>query len=349
MAKKNTVTLYDVAQHVGFSKSTVAYVMSGKAADVGVAQKTIEKIKAAAEELGYVPNYWASSLARQSTGMISVLLSGLAGDWADRVMYSLSQTLRPKAYTPFLAADWDDPLIFEKEVSSAIQRRDEGVICHSFIGDVKQYSRIIESGIPLVFLGDVPCSLSGMTEINSVVWDDEQAVKTAVEHLVDTGRRKIAFIGADHGVTSDHRRLAAYERSMDEAGLELKKDWTFWLKRKPFSDTTTQECLERLFAPGKEKPDALFALNDMIAMNILNLADEVGIRIPDDVAIIGMGDLPISKLAGLSTMREPLGELGEAAAQMVLELIEDPTKTPLHRDITCNELVIRKTTTAQMG
>ncbi|RKX47602.1 MAG: hypothetical protein DRP64_00580 [Verrucomicrobia bacterium] len=344
MAKKNGITLYDVAQHVGFSKSTVAYVMSGKAGDVGVAQKTIEKIKAAAEELGYVPNYWASSLARQSTGMISVLLSGLSGDWADRVVYSLSQTLRLKAYTSFLAADWDDPLIFEKEISSAIRRRDEGVICHSFMGDVQQYSKIIKSGIPLVFLGDVPCSLSGMTEINSVVWDDEQAVKTAVEHLVDTGRRKIAFIGADHGVISDHRRFSAYERSMEEAGLELRKNWMFWLKQKSFSDTTTRETLELLFAPGKEKPDALFALNDMIALNILNLADKVGIKIPDDVALIGMGDLPITKLIGLSTMREPLGELGEAAAQMVLELIEDPTKTPLHRDIVCNELMIRKTT-----
>lgn len=344
MAKKKGITLYDVAQHVGFSKSTVAYVMSGKAADVGVAQKTIEKIKAAAEELGYVPNYWASSLARQSTGMISVLLTGLAGDWADRVVYSLSQTLRTKAYTPFLAADWDDPLIFEKEVSSAIQRRDEGVICHSFMGDVQQYAEIIKSGIPLVFLGDVPCSLSEMPEINSVVWDDEQAVKTAVEHLVDTGRRKIAFIGADHGVISDHRRLAAYERSMEEAGLELRKDWTFWLKRKPFSDTTTKECLDYLFAPGKDKPDALFGLNDMIALNILNLSDEVGIKFPDDVALIGMGDLPITKLVGLSTMREPLGELGEAAAQMVLDLIEDPDKKALHRKISCNELIIRKTT-----
>ena len=223
------------------------------------------------------------------------------------------------------------------------------MICHSFIGDVKQYARIVDSGIPLVFLGDVPRTLGEMPGINSVVWDDEQAVKTAVEHLVDIGRRKIAFIGADHGVISDHRRMAAYEKTMEEIGLELKEEWMVWMKRKQFSDSSTRECLENLFAPGKEKPDALFALNDMIALNILTFADELGIKVPDDVAVIGMGDLPISKLAGLSTMREPLGELGEAAAQMVLELIEDPTKTPLHRDITCNELVIRKTTTAQMG
>ena len=118
--------------------------------------------------------------------MVSVLLSGLLGDW-------------------------NDPLCFEKEVSSAIRRGDEAVICHSFAGDASQYARIIESGIPLVFLGDVPRCLSEMSEINSVAWADAQAVKTAVEHLVDTGRQKIAFVGADHGVLSDQRRFAAYE------------------------------------------------------------------------------------------------------------------------------------------
>ena len=80
MARKNKVTLTDVAQHAGFSNTTVSFVLNGKAAEIGVAKKTIEKIEAAAAELAYQPNYWASSLARKSTGMISVLLSGLSGD-----------------------------------------------------------------------------------------------------------------------------------------------------------------------------------------------------------------------------------------------------------------------------
>ncbi|MEN8255260.1 MAG: LacI family DNA-binding transcriptional regulator [Verrucomicrobiota bacterium] len=344
MAKKNATTLKDVAQHAGFSNATVSYVLNGKAAEIGVAQKTVEKIEAVAEELGYQPNYWASSLARKSTGIISVLLHGLSGDWGDRVVYSLGQALRTKDYSPFLAVDWDDPLLFKKEVSSAIQRKDEGVICHSFVGDAKQYSRIVESDIPLVFVGDVPCSIHEMPGINSVVWNDAQAVKTAVEHLVDAGCRKIAFIGADHGVVSDRRRLAAFEEALVKAGLESRKDWQFWMKLEPFSFAPTKETLEFLFAPGKENPDALFALNDSIAINILHVAAEMGIRFPEDAALMGLGDLPISEFAGLSTMREPLRELGEAAAQMIMELIEEPDKKPLHREITCNELVVRKTT-----
>ncbi|RKX39274.1 MAG: hypothetical protein DRP64_14460, partial [Verrucomicrobia bacterium] len=218
LAKKNLVTLFDVAQHVGLSRTTVGAVMSGKAADVGLAQETVEKIEAAAKELGYERNYWATSLARRSSDIVTVLLGGLSGNWGDQIMFSISQTLTAESYVPFLAADWHDPILFEKFISATIQRRDAGMLCHSPTGTVEQYSRLIENGIPLVFLGDVPGFLSGFPEINSVVWDDEQAVKTAIRHLVDTGRRKIAFIGANHGFISDHRRFAAFEKALEEAG-----------------------------------------------------------------------------------------------------------------------------------
>lgn len=342
--KKKGITLYDVAEHVGFAKSTVAYVMSGKAADVGVAQKTVEKIEAAAAELGYVPNYWARSLARRSSGMISVLLSGLWGGWADEVMHSISQTLRTQTYTPFVAADWGDPLLFEKEVLATIQRRDEGVICHSFIGEANQYARIINSGIPLVFLGAVPLHLEGLQGVNSVVWNDAPAVETAVRHLVDTGRKKIAFLGVKHGVHSDQCRFMAYEKVIKEAGLELREEWQGWMRMDQFPDSPAQENMERFFASGKERPDALFALNDAVALEVLLMAEEMGIRVPEDLAVIGMGDLPITKNVSLSTMHEPLRELGSAAAQMVLELIDNPEKKPLNRKVDCNELVIRKST-----
>jgi len=343
MAKKNAVTLFDVAQHVGYAKATVSYVLSGKAADVGVAQKTIEKIEAAAKELGYVRNYWASSLARQATGMISILLNDLAGDWADQIVRPMGQALRSKEYTPFLAADWDDPVLFEREVTAVTQRRDEGVICHSFIGDVAQYKRLTDCGIPLVFLGAVPRCLDGVSGVNSVIWDDAQAVETAVRHFIKMGRRKIGFVGVDHGQVSDHRRFAAYAKTLVEAGLEPNPAWQIWMSRKDFTAEFTQENIAALFA-ADDVPDALFALNDAVAHNVLLALKKAGVRVPEDVAVIGMGDLPISTFADLSTMREPLAELGQAAAQMILELIDDPSKEPLCRQVTCNELVIRNST-----
>jgi len=342
--KKNTANLNDVAQHVGLSKSTVSLILNGKAASVGLAQKTVEKVEKAAKELGYMPNYWASSLARRSTRNVTILLGGLSGDWGDQIMFSISQALMAQSYYPLLAADWHNPELFEHIISATIQRQDAGMICHSPTGTVEQYVQLIENKIPLVFLGDIPHFLSGIPEINSVVWDDEQAVKTAIDHLVNTGRRKIAFIGANHGFISDHRRLAAYEKALEEAGLEVRKDWQIWMKVGAHSLAMERDLLERLFASENDRPDALFSLNHGVSVETLQAAHDLGIRIPEDAAIIGLGDFPIIKAAGLSAVREPVHELGEAAVQMVLELIKKPNQQPLHKKISCNDLLIRKTT-----
>ena len=118
----------------------------------------------------------------------------------------------------------------------------------------------------------------------------------------------------------------AYEKVIKEAGLELREEWQGWMRMDQFPDSPAQENMERFFASGKERPDALFALNDAVALEVLLMAEEMGIRVPEDLAVIGMGDLPITKNVSLSTMHEPLRELGSAAAQMVLELIDNPEK-----------------------
>jgi LacI family transcriptional regulator len=101
-----------------------------------------------------------------------------------------------------------------------------------------------------------------------------------------------------------------------------------------------------MFAPGCEHPDALFALNDALALSTLEVLYELGIRVPDDVALMGMGDLPFTAYAGvsLSTMKEPIEEMGREAAKLMLELIAHPGKGPVERLIPCLELKARRTT-----
>jgi len=220
-SSKSQTTLYDVAEYVGVSKSTVAYVMSGKASKVGVADKTALRVKEAAEKLGYVPNCWASNLARQRSGIISVLLSDLTLSWANEVMKAIAGVIRSTSYTSSFAVDWNDPEVFAQEIMATMRRRDEGVICHSFVGNTNQYSALIKSGIPLVFLADVPEEMDWLPGINTVVWDDGPAVKTAVRHLIKTGRKKIAFLGSHHDLISDTSRFSAYKESLSEAGINV--------------------------------------------------------------------------------------------------------------------------------
>jgi len=342
--KKNSVTIYDVAQHVGLAKSTVAFVMSGKAESVGLAKKTVKRVEAAAKELGYVPNYWATSLARQSTDIVTVLMDVFASYYGEQTMHSISQTLTEKGYFPFMAADWRDPILFDKMISAAIQRRDAGIICHSSTGTIEQYMRIIESEMPLVFVGDIPKKLSNIPQINCAGWDDGQAVETAIRHLVDTGRRKIAFVGADHGYDSDDRRLTAYEKALSDAGLEVKPEWQAWFRVETPGLSPAKEILEQLFLQGTAHPDAILTINPAVAQEILRGTNETNIRIPEKIALITLCDCPTTEFAGITAVREPVWEQARAAAEILIELIESPDRQPLRKIIPCNELLIRKTT-----
>lgn len=344
MTEKKTVTISDVAQHVGLAKSTVALAMSGKAADVGLASKTVDRIEAAAKELGYERNYWARSLARRSSDIVTVLMDVFASYYGDETMYAISKVLTEKSYFPFLAADWRDPLFFKKAVAAAIERRDAGMVCHSSTGTKEQYQRIMDSGIPLVFVGDAPRILEGRPDINIVTWDDGQAVETAVEHLVAVGRRKIGFVGADHGYDSDSRRLAAFRDALEKRGLEVRDQWQAWFRLEPVDFSSVEEVLGCLFPSEKDSPDALLTINNAVALEVQRGMTKRGLRIPEEVALITLCNCPSTKLAGITAVREPVAELAENAAEMLVELIENPEAAPLRKNISCNDLLLRKST-----
>jgi LacI family transcriptional regulator len=146
-------------------------------------------------------------------------------------------------------------------------------------------------------------------------------------------------------VISDLRRFNAYKGTLDEAGLPFREEWCVWasLKQLEFSP---QECLKHLFSSGSECPDAIFALNDSIGIAVLECFDRMGVRVPEDVAVVGVGDIMISRYRrmNLTTIVEPLEEMGRVAAETVLDLIDNPSQKPIHRIVNRSELVIRKTT-----
>lgn len=343
MAKQERkhVTMLEIAERLGMSKTTVSFVLSGQARQRHVADETARQVRELAQELGYIPNHWARSLRRRRTGVVSVLFTNLNMNWADGIMRGISSVFQPAGYTSFVGVDWDDISRLKQELSLVLQRRDEGVICHSFPDAVQEFSEVMQKGVPLVFVSDIPEGFVNKPGINAVVWDDASPVKLAVRHLIETGRRRIAFVGVRHGGASDLRRFQAFKQTMTEAGLPLKKERIIWA---PLEFSAPEDYLEPLFVGGMDGPDAVFALNDAIAVHLLALFEAKGVRVPDDVAVAGVGDQLVAFHVGLTTVHEPLEELGRQAAEVLLELIEDPGKAPINRIVSCNELVVRKTT-----
>ncbi len=230
---------------------------------------------------------------------------------------------------------------------SILSRRDEGVICHPNPKFVEDYKVLANSGVPVVFFGTIPKDMTDLENVSTVVWECGKPVEHAINHFIDLGKRRIGFVGVNHGIKADEIRYTSYTKTLDRNGLGVNPDWVVWWPPSYTKEEMTHcEVLKEIFTNGNTHPDAIFALNDTIAIKLLEILASIGVRVPEDVSVIGMGNYQVSALHGvsLSTMEEPMRQLGQQTAEVFLKLISDPGSKPIHKRIPWNKLIERKTT-----
>jgi LacI family transcriptional regulator len=303
-----------------------------------------------ARKLNYVPNEMARSLRLQQSGVIGLVTRGLGYNWVEDILVGLLPVFDQAGYTPLISVNYWDGKRERRELDSLLQRRVEGIICLPMPYNRATYQDIMRRGIPLLFLADV---LEDLTDVSYVLWDTRAATRVAVRHLIETGRRRIGFIGADHRTYWTRARYQAYEEVMREAGLQIHPEWIAWelfdfslqARRK------VESMVDRVFADPSHRPEALYVSTDALATLILDILTRRGIPVPGEVAIVGLGDLFMSDHSGISltTVREPTQELGRLAAQTMLELIRQPGRGPIQHKIESNELIVRRSTQGRAG
>lgn len=340
------VTASTIAEKVGVARSTVSRVLSHNAKKYRISEKTAKKIFETAKELDYIPNEIARNLRLMRTRVLSMVCGNFAHNWTQSILNGMDEVVDEQEYNLFLARHgWNIDLEL-KEIKSIIARRDEGVICQPIPGS-NNYDMLLGRGIPMVFVSDC---LESMPAANFVAWESGPAAKVAVEHLIQIGRKRIGYIGVKHPTISTRARFRAFEEVINESGLEQNENWI--VRDNPAADLVYQgkeiisAITERVIGSGSSGPDALFVLNDAIAYMVLEKLYKMGVKVPGDVAVVGMGDLPVSDdyAVGLSTVHEPLEEMGRQSIEAVIELIENPGKSPIQRFIKSTELKIRRTT-----
>lgn len=355
-----SIGIIQIAEHLGISKTTVGYVLSGQAKRRRVADETTKKILDTAKELNYVPHLWARNLARKRTGVIGMVIGGFEYNWAADVYDGVLPVLEENGYLPMTAIHMWDAERNARELRINMARRDEGIICQPLPQCLEAYKNIVKSGVPLVFICD---TLKEMPNANYVAWDCAPAARLAVTHLIKTGRKRIGFIGSTLIQTQlVMNRLEAYQKTLWDAGLLCDKNFIQWypspsLVRYDWThdqesaeaaseDTEIKSFLKNFIE--SNKVDALFFPHDSLALRIYKVFQKMGVRVPDDIALMGMGDTPLSGNfgVGLSTIREPLFQIGTEAANVIIELIRNPRQGPIQRLISGNELKIRNTTSS---
>lgn len=357
MAKKGTrvkpirqsgVTITSIARELGLSVATVSYVINGKTAENGISEKTAERVRKTARDLGYVPNDLARSLRRQRTSSIGVILSDLLQGWAHRTLKGMLSVFDPEDYVPYISVHFWDPEREKAELRSMMKRRMEAIITVPMIENVEEYQALAAQGIPLLFLQD---ELEDCPGLSFCMWDARESAYACVKHMIENGRQRIGFIGANHFTPWMKMRFDGYKDALKEAGLEAKPEWACLeprvaLSTKPTTEADFGSTIRQLLENDSvELPDAFLAMNDAVAMTALTVLEkEYGYRVPEEIAVMGMGNLAQSPLVGLSSAHEPVEEVGVRAAEIALDLVSAAKPRRVRGLVKCNELHIRRST-----
>ena len=344
LPRPRRVTISQVAEAAGVARATAAFVISGRAPELRIAQKTIDRVNAVAKKLGYVPNHLARGMITGRSHVIGVILGGVWGKFGQYAIEGVRDVLDASGYLPFLTIhSWNEDRE-RRELDMLMRMRVDGVIAMPQITSRKEcYATLARQKVPLVFLGDVPFD---MPKAHVVAWDPQPAMDRLVEHLRGLGCRRIGFVG-ERFFRYTALRYTAYRQALKRHGLEHDAAWETWAEVGDADDVEQLDWGQR-FAKLRKRPDGLVALNDNCGLKMLHTLRTAGVKVPDEVKIGCLGDTieTVEQSAQLTAIREPIREIGRAAAQLVIEAIEKPKLRPQERLIEAAELVIRPSTQA---
>ncbi|MEI8234679.1 MAG: LacI family DNA-binding transcriptional regulator [Verrucomicrobiota bacterium] len=336
--KQKRVSVSDVAKAAGVARATAAFALSGTASRVGLSQATVKRIEAMAKAMNYVPNKVARSLISSRSEVIGVLLAGLWGKYAQKVVEGVREVLDGKGYVPMVTIHSWEEAREKHELDLLMQMRADAIIIQPQPSSrAELYKTVVANNVPLVFLGDAP---GDMPHAHAVVWDGRAAAHRALDYLVSKGRRRIGFIGQQYPFHYNQARFRGYREFLQAHKLPENGRWEIWEEMAG----GLPEAMVELFASKKGRPDAFLAMNDTCALDAAAWLIEHGIGVPEEVAIVGLGDCTetVDSTAFITSVREPLHEMGREAAMLALDLIDHSPKKAVRRILPGDELVERR-------
>jgi LacI family transcriptional regulator len=306
---KRTVTIQDVARTAGVSVSTVSRVLNGK---VDVASDTQDRIRSVIDDLGYTTNLAARSMRSFKKNMVGLIMPDIAYPFAIEVMKGVNRAIAESEFDLLVYTTGD----VRKSGRASHEQKYVSLLTNSITDGV-----VIVAPVTAEFSTDAPIvsidPLMSNPNYASVHATNYQGATDAMEYLLGLGHRRIGFISGRAELESSTRRLKGYRDSLEKAGIGADDQL---IASGDYTTETGLICARQLLSL-QEPPTAIFASNDQTAMGVYQAAQEMGLRIPEDLSVIGFDNIMESKYIGLTTVDQFISEMGFVATQMLIRLI----------------------------
>jgi LacI family transcriptional regulator len=334
-AGSGSVSLKALAAHLGLSSATVSLVINRSPAAKSIPPKTQERIREAAQELNYRPNLMARSLRQKRSFTVGVMVPEISEGYAAMVMSGVEDFLLQEGYFYFVVSHRHRRDLIEEYPHLLQQRAVEGLIAVDTACSE-------QSTLPTV-------AISGHKEVRGVtniVLDHNRAARVALEHLKKLGHTRIALVKGQDFSSDTEPRWQALLCVAAELGISFKDELTIQLESDSSSPEVGYQMSKNLLAR-KVPFTAMFAFNDISAIGAIRALRENGKRVPEDVSVIGFDDILSAAYQnpGLTTVRQPLRQMGLIAAETLLQRINGLGKGKYQKEIVVQpELIVRQTT-----
>jgi LacI family transcriptional regulator len=317
----NRTTLVDVAKASGFSASTVSIVLNEAALSRYVAAGTKERIRDVATKLGYRPDAFARSLRSRRSHTIGIMVSDISDPFCTLILQGIEKTLYSTTYLPIIMIAHNQGEQFERHLEMLMERQVEGLIlvANWLFGEFDLLADMEKSQIPTVGVG------RDLTEsrVRSLQVDNEAGGWVAMRHLYELGHRKIVVLRGPSELADSDRRWLGIQSFAQSVGVALPAERVGQLAASAQATSGFDEGVRltaEMIARGEEF-SAVLAFDDLTALGAIRALRQAGRRVPEDCSVIGFDDVPHAAVntPGLTTIRQPMEEMGGLAAQWVLD------------------------------
>lgn len=328
------MTIRDIARLSGFSRSTISLVLNDSPR---ISEITRKKVMAVMQKFDYQPNVLARRLAERKSRMLGVVVPQTSHVFSDlyfsEAISGISDVLMTSGYKLMLQVAIPEFKVKKMYLNLFSEKYIDGMLLLGALMNEEMVTELRDLGHPIILVN------STCDGVSCVIADNQKGVFWAVEHLIRLGHRKIGIIKGLENVTTGADRAIGFNKAMQQHGLPIKPEWIAY---GTFSEDSGYVCMQQILAQ-RQLPSAMFISNDWMAIGALRAVRQHGLRVPQDIAIIGADDIKLDVYIDppLTTIKQDMYEIGALAASELIAMIQKD-KIEIINKIVPTELIVRK-------